>query len=371
MNPLKIWHSNENHLFLNPKLDSVDSDLAKTAYDKIIQEQSLESHIFILSSGSGGKKKLYALSKQAFLDSAKAVNQHCHIEEDDIWLNTLPLHHVGGLSIYARAFLKKNQVVTMNSWCPKEFQQKISEAQFSSLVPTQVYDIVNKKLLCPKGVKTIFVGGSHLKDSLFHQASELGWPILKTFGATEFCSQVATATKEQPDQLKILPHIEAKTDESLCLYIKTKSLFTLAYEINESKYIFPKNVDGFFKTEDHAQITGEFLKPLGRKSDYYKILGEAVSLAALEESLASYMEGDFLLVAKPEERREHEILLITTSVNSEIANQIKTWNQSRPAFERISKWAYSDRLERNEMGKLLRSKISSDSFLKTLSWNSV
>ena len=72
--------------------------------------------------------KLVAISKAAFLASALSVNEVLSAEQDDTWVNVLPPYHVGGLSIYARAFLKKSLVV--NGYKNSEAQNKWNASFF-------------------------------------------------------------------------------------------------------------------------------------------------------------------------------------------------------------------------------------------------
>src|SRR5690606_11909007 len=73
----------------------------------------LPGHVWFTSSGTlatPGASKWIALSKNAILASAHAVNTHLGISASDSWGLTLPLAHVGGMGIIARAHLLKQKV---------------------------------------------------------------------------------------------------------------------------------------------------------------------------------------------------------------------------------------------------------------------
>ncbi|MBA3284634.1 MAG: 2-succinylbenzoate--CoA ligase, partial [Nitrosopumilus sp.] len=75
---------------------------------------NIKKHVWLATSGTtslpSDKLKLVGLSKQAILISAAAVNKHLESNKNDIWVNALPIFHVGGLGIHARAFLSQAKI---------------------------------------------------------------------------------------------------------------------------------------------------------------------------------------------------------------------------------------------------------------------
>ena len=80
----------------------------------------MRGHIFVATSGTSGDVKLVALSKDAILASAAAVNARLGARREDVWCCVLPTFHVGGLGIHARAFLTGSRVINM-SWDANAF----------------------------------------------------------------------------------------------------------------------------------------------------------------------------------------------------------------------------------------------------------
>ena len=70
----------------------------------------------------------------------------------------------------------------------------------TSLVPTQVHDLVKADLRAPETLKAIVVGGGHLDAATGRLARTLGWPVLASYGMTEAASQIATQTLERPSR---------------------------------------------------------------------------------------------------------------------------------------------------------------------------
>ncbi len=213
--------------------------------------QKLKGHIWLATSGTTSSPKWVALSKDAILTSAGAVNQHLKSDASDVWVNPLPDFHVGGLGIWARSFLSGTKVYPFKPkrWDVYGYHRTLHDikATLTSLVPTQVYDLVHKKLQPPQTLRAIIVGGGALPESLYHEAIQLGWRLLPSFGLTECASQVATAKHGSKD-LHILPHVTLKIDDDGYICIKSTSLLT-TYSTTDPK------VNGWFKTEDKGHIS--------------------------------------------------------------------------------------------------------------------
>lgn len=369
---LKIdWHSNDSLTLVNPKWPKdVQED-----FFRLSQRFSLKGHIWIPSSGSSGKElrntKLIALSKEAFLSSATAVNHHLKVDKSDRWLNVLPLFHVGGLSILARGFVSDSMTFQLHwPWSPELFVETIQKQQITltSLVPTQVYDLVQKQIVSPQCLRAVVVGGGSLEKELQIQAQALGWNLLTSFGMTECCSQIATQDLDaQPDSpMKLLSHVTAKVDNQDRLAVKSLALLTGYAQWNEddSSFTDPKK-DGWFWTEDIVKLQGSRLIPQGRISQYIKILGEGVSMQRLEsifEKILVKIDPNqiqkYALVAVPEERKGHELVIVFEGQNLDKAKLIQAeFNLLVLAYEKCMKVQSVDQVPRTELGKLQRDKI--------------
>ena len=305
--------SEATELLLNPRLPAEE----KERLTRIVRDlPPLQSHVWVTTSGSSGALKLVALSKSALLASAAAVNQHLDARRGDVWLSPLPDFHVGGLGIRARAMLTASAVVTLDRWSVKAFADLAEEEDITltSLVPAQVVDLVAAAMHAPRSLRAIVVGGGALDPRLYRDARKLGWPLLPSYGLTEACSQVATAPLASlagsafPD-LEVLPHLEVRIMDGR-LALRGASLLT-GYGLEENgaaRFADPK-VDGWFISEDAAEIAESAgrttLRPLGRSSDFIKIGGESSSLARLQEiaeAAARALGADAAVIAVPDER---------------------------------------------------------------------
>ena len=101
--------------------------------------------VVFASSGSTGAPKWVALQVEALRCSARAVNTHLAVTTADSWLLALPVFHVGGFGVVARAREAGCAFAEFRGdWDPGAFASTLEEtkATLSSLVPAQVHDLV-------------------------------------------------------------------------------------------------------------------------------------------------------------------------------------------------------------------------------------
>lgn len=386
------FESPETHFLFNPRLADREKQWLESAKnsavgsDKAVQTKpfpKLRGHIWLASSGTTGAGsgapsadalKVIALSKRAFLVAAAGANTYLRSMSTDVWLNPLPNFHVGGLSIYARASLTGAKVVVPPSakWNVQEFvslceKEKITLA---SLVPTQVYDLVVAKLKAPKPVRAVLVGGSALSPQLYAQASELGWPLLPTYGMTEVCSQIATGAPEAT----ILGHIEARVSETGLLQIRSEALFTEMGYVNADGYqvLFSGDdaltsgglSDGWYTTNDFCEIEKKngrrLLRFVGRAHDLIKVGGELVNLAKLKSRFEEFMRArnsdipfEYVFIAD-EHDRLGQIVSVATGVSGAIkaAELFEEFNSELAPFERVRRVFAFQSLPKSDLGKI-------------------
>lgn len=339
------WTSDESHVLLNPRMPlDEEAQLRSLAID-------LPAHVWLATSGTTGTLKLAALSKKAMLASAAAVNRHLASDARDVWCCVLPGFHVGGLGIFARAFLSGARVMRAQ-WNAREFAS-IGDMTLASLVPAQVSELVELRLRAPSNLRGIVVGGGMLADALYAEARALGWPVLPSYGMTEACSQVATAVLTSPELL-LLDHIEARTEIDERLAFRSVSLLT-GYA-TEHGFVDPKTDDGWLVTEDLGSIDGRTLQVEGRRGDFVKIGGESVDLTRLDATLTSIAGSHAAVIAVPEPRLGRVIhLAIDPSVDAE--NVLAAFNARVHPFERARAVHRVEEIPRSLLGKLLRAKL--------------
>jgi O-succinylbenzoic acid--CoA ligase len=364
MGPPIDWCSDESHTLINPRTP-------KDEYDALMRTLSAVSlptaHVFLLTSGTSGKKKWVALAKKAILSSARAVNEHIQSEKKDVWINSLPQFHVGGLSIYARAFLSGSQVfdISEHRWGSQTYIEAVKNhsATLTSLVPTQVYDIVMHEHKCPPSLRAVFVGGGSLSPELYSKAVALQWPLLPSYGMTECSSQVATAAfgswkEEGYPQLIPLKHIAMRLNSSGFFEICSEALLT-GYVTEGEGFIDPKK-DGWFTTEDSVTMGERGIKGISRGKDFAKVGGENVDLQRLQgilESACLSIRYPFAaaVVLVPEERLGSRIELVVEGPLDHVVDDLVAQYQQRVLpFERIRNTTSVEKIPRTSLGKIIK-----------------
>jgi O-succinylbenzoic acid--CoA ligase len=323
------FESSDSHLLLNPRMPSAE----RVRLEKMVP--TIAGHVFVATSGSTGDIKLVALSKQAILASAAAVNERLGVTSRDVWAAVLPPFHVGGLGVYARCHLAGARALPM-PWEPRAFAE--SEATIASLVPAQVRDLIAADLKPSATLRAILVGGG-----LFNiERSE--WPTLPSYGMTECCSTIAVEDT-------LLGHIEARRETDGRLAFRGPSLFT-GYA-TEQGLIDPK-IDGWFVSEDLGEVDGRTLRVFGRAGDFVKIGGESVDLKRLDRIIHELAGDDAAIVAVPDERLGHVIHLVTAIEPS----FVDAFNERVHPFEKIRAVHRVEAIPRSPLGKVLRAQLT-------------
>lgn len=329
----------------------------------------LKAHVLFETSGSSGVPKWVAISKMALWVSAAAVNRNLGVTEKSRWGLALPLRHVGGFGVATRAYIGGCSLRTFGQrWDAAAFRDWITRDRVThtSLVPTQVYDLVKANLSAPKSLIAIVVGGGHLDPITGQAARDLGWPVLASYGLTETASQIATQGLDQlklPYQAAPLPLLKickVQTTPEGLLQIRGATLFS-GY-VTDGKFV--RRDSDWFTTQDRVILENDTLTPLGRADTLVKILGELVDPEAIERELlaiscGSIAAGSFAVIAIPDVRAGHALLpVFDSSVDpSAIAATLEHYQQQAPGFSRLLPARIVETMPRSELGKLRRSEL--------------
>lgn len=369
------WSSSETQILLNPRLPP---ELKNRVKPEMLP--TILGHVWIGSSGttSTGSMTLYGLKKTGILIAGEAANRHLETTNKDIWILTLPVFHVGGLSIWARAHLGGQTVVdrSLDSWGAAKFHSWVEEsrATLAALVPTQVFDLVKLGRKAPSSLRAIVIGGAALSEELYFQARELGFPVLPSFGATEACSQIATAelsslTGDAYPELRVLSHIEVKLIDGDRLAIRSAALFTVRVEITANAtdilwragewYVMKDLTELSFDENDPGRI---WLTPRGRVGELVKISGELVNVLDLTKLFFNVSSGaDFAMLPVSNERRGHEIVLVMNIRHySEHALWVNEFNSQVIPVAKIQSVYFVRELPKSELGKIHIGQLKKD-----------
>ncbi len=313
------------------------------------------------TSGSSGASRWVVHRRESLLQSAAMVVEHLQITADDIWYLALPVYHVGGFGVLARAYVSGCQIVHQQGrWEVDLFLSGLrdSRATIVSLVPTQVVDLVRSCAQCPPCLRAAIIGGGHLQEEVRQAAVALGWPILLSYGMTETGSQIATQRVPSGAGDRLIDLIdgwEVRVGPSGLLEVKGAGLMRGYLEESGDGYSFQFPFhDGWFTTSDYVSVDGrkiEFQRRGGRK---VKVLGELVDLDALEMKISEALETDVYLVAVDDERRG--AALVPVLARDRFVRESFDALDLRGIY-RLESPVLLDAIPRNPMGKLDRVKL--------------
>jgi len=251
--------------------------------DGLIYED-VQNATILFTSGSCGKPKAVLHTLGNHIDSAKGSNELIPIIKGDRWLLSLPLYHVGGLSILFRTILFGGTIVIPESNEDISKAIKTYPLTHISLVSTMLIRLLNDKDLHLKlqNFKVILVGGGAVPQSTINLSKEMVLPIYITYGSTELASQMATA--KYPSPVKILRGQNIKISLEGEILAGGKTLFS-GY-VNENAIDLPLTSDGWFATGDLGFINhAGGLIVTGRKDNMFISGGENIHPEEIEHSL--------------------------------------------------------------------------------------
>jgi O-succinylbenzoic acid--CoA ligase len=157
-------------------------------------------HSILYTSGTTGTPKGAMLTYGNHFFSAMGSALNLGVMKEDCWLASLPLYHVGGLSILLRSVIYGIPTIVLNGFDPEAINRAIDEDGVSML---SVVAVMLKRILdarvhrpFPGSLRCVLVGGGPVPISLLEDAERLGSPVVQTYGLTEAASQVTTLSKE-------------------------------------------------------------------------------------------------------------------------------------------------------------------------------
>jgi O-succinylbenzoic acid--CoA ligase len=230
----------------------------------------------VATSGTTGAPKLAVLSRRAFVASARASAVHLGCSADDRWLLAMPLAHVGGLGVVVRSLVYGTPLVLhegSGDWLSLADEAKVTHV---SLVPTGLARVLERGL--PRSVRVALVGGAACPETVLARAIDAGLPIHPTYGLTETCGQVATATTD-PRALVLLPGVEVRIVEGT---VRVRSPSAMDGWLDSES---PFDADGFYDTGDLGEIDGDHLALHARRTDLVVSGGENVYPREVEDAL--------------------------------------------------------------------------------------
>jgi len=261
---------------------------------------------YLMTSGSSGKSKLVVHSLENHWASARGSNLNIPLGPTDRWVLSLPLYHVGGLSILYRCALVGAAVII-----PQDQSALLSTASGGthiSLVTTQLQRLIQIPAAANilQTFKVILLGGSAIPQSLIQTALDLNLPILTSYGSTELASQITTVDPAERQTAltcsgKILAERDLIIDHNGEILVKGNTL-ALGYR-RGSSFSDLRDEQGWFHSGDvgYLDVDGH-LTVVGRRDNQFISGGENIQPEYIEAVLSRISGiGQVLVLPQPDD----------------------------------------------------------------------
>lgn len=241
----------------------------------------------IFTSGSSGTPKIVAHRLANHL--ANARGSLVPIEQNDAWLLSLPLFHVGGLAILFRCFLAGACVEIPQADLSLTEQLLMAPITHLSLVPTQLYRLLQQPEFhfSKTHVKHLLLGGAPLPESLIEQCKAQQLIPWVSYGLSEMASQVCTAQAGQPGLVGKPLNGRQVTISNKEICVKGETLFAGYYQADGSLQL-PLDDEGWFHTSDAGYWQNDELVITGRIDNQFSSGGENIQPEQIEQQLLQH-----------------------------------------------------------------------------------
>jgi O-succinylbenzoic acid--CoA ligase len=327
----------------------------------------------IFTSGSKGVPKGAILTNGNHYYSALASNLNLELGAADCWLLSLPLYHVGGLSILHRCALAGASVYVTHGFKSEETNALMEASRIThlSLVPTMLQRLIESRgdKLALGAVKAILLGGAPAPRKMIEKIRQLKLPVLTTYGMTESASQITSMSPGDPTEKlftsgKPLEHIQLRIVDSVGkdvpphaegeIIIKGKTLFKAYLDRDVWRRChhdqwFATGDKGYFDFDGYVTVTG-------RVDDMFVSGGENIYPGEIEVEATSYplVRACAVLAVHDAEWGKRPVLFVEPVETAEFDEQdMAAYLKTRlPRIKIPEKIISLNRLPRAAIGKL-------------------
>ncbi len=333
----------------------------------------------LFTSGTSGVMKAVPHSWRNHRASAEGSAANLGVRSDDNWLCVIPLCHIGGLAIVTRSLFYGTAMTVRRGFDTAAVLETVREGSISllSLVPTMLQRMVDADAAfdasSSPALRAILLGGAAAPRALWDEAVSRGLPVLGTYGLTETCSQVVTASpadmarmagsagrpidgaeiRIQDENGAVLPNDAAG---EICI----RGAMVAAGYLRNAELSAERFVRGWFHTGDVGMIDREgCLHVLGRRDDMIVTGGENVYPSEIEDVLARHAAVREAAVTGVADEDWGQRIAAVVVLSEHVAfAELADWCRRELAGYKIPRlWMQMDALPRTASGKLLRDEV--------------
>jgi O-succinylbenzoic acid--CoA ligase len=322
--------------------------------------------LIVATSGSEGEPKGVMLSGENIAASVTASRNRLGLCSKDIWLNCLPMFHIGGIMILYRCMDAGAAMLLHQGFDAEQVWADLHKYLVShlSLVPAMLSRLldVSADAAPPETLRVVLIGGSHFSPELALRAHAAGWPLCVSYGMSETCSNCVTHCGERAG---VVPgHVGLPLD-GFEVALSANGRIKLRGPAVMQGYLNPERLPGLGFTQDGWLETGDLgekdragcLRVLGRADDMLVSGGNSVHPIEVEEMLLSCPGVDEVAVSARKDKTWGDLLVaIYTGTGS--LEGIKSWCYTNlSSYQRPREFIRVPELPRNAMGKLDRESL--------------
>ena len=150
--------------------------------------------LIIATSGSEGNPRAVLLGNAQLDAAAAASNERLPLHPGDLWLNCLPLYHIGGQSVLWRCARAGATVLLHDGFAAEQVAADLATRPVThiSLVPAMLARLLDLGSKPPASLRVALIGGAALSRALYDKATTAGWPLYPSYGMSETAAQFAT-----------------------------------------------------------------------------------------------------------------------------------------------------------------------------------
>ncbi|WP_434516794.1 class I adenylate-forming enzyme family protein [Dechloromonas sp. ARDL1] len=318
-----------------------------------------DTALIISTSGSEGTPRAVLLG-DAQLDAAAAAANAClGLQAGDLWLNCLPLYHIGGQSILWRCARAGASVLLHEGFVAKAVARDLHNRLVThlSLVPAMLAGLLDLGAAPPPSLQAVMIGGAALSGPLHARASAAGWPLYVSYGMSETAAQIATFRPTDGDWHeglvgRAMPGHEIRIGDDGRIRIRGPQVMSGYLDGGGT------DPDGWLITSDLGRLDGEGrLTVIGRADDMLISAGRNVHPQEIESCLAACPGVDDIAVTGLPDPVWGDLVVALFVGSIDDATLIAHARRHLPSAAIPRRVRRLDRLPRNAAGKLERAAL--------------
>ncbi|TDM18701.1 o-succinylbenzoate--CoA ligase [Macrococcoides canis] len=340
-----------------------DALRATTTYSPV-QNNKDDILSIMFTSGTTGVQKAVPQTYGNHEASAALCKETFTYSSHSVWLDTLPLFHISGLSILLRAVMDHCTIVLHDGFHEQQIINDLNTYKVThlSLVP-QTLERLLRHGLEPYYLQGILIGGAKLDERILTQALKRNIPIYTSFGMTETCSQMITAT---PDDILQARNSVGRVNDNFRLFDCVNGIGEIGVrgEHVMHGYLYPESAyedtfrDGFFMTGDIGYIQDGYLYILDRRKDLIISGGENIYPSEIEQVILNNTEVHAIAVIPKSDAQWGQVPVCVYEADEDLDKAIINVLYDRLAkYKHPKQFVRTDALIRTSNGKVSRHKV--------------